>query len=76
MRLPAEKIKEAILHPDREVREAAVYYFAQSHSDDPTVMPLVIQAHQRYGLDAFSTFSFLIDLVQNCRDLRMDHRGN
>jgi hypothetical protein len=28
------------------------------------VMPLVIQAHQRYGLDAFSTFSFLIDLVQ------------
>jgi hypothetical protein len=64
MRLSAERIKEAILHPDRNVRDAAVYYFAQSHSDDPTVMPLVIQAKQLYGLDAFSTFSFLIDLVQ------------
>ena len=64
MRLFAERIKEAILHPDRDVREAAVYYFAQSHSDDPTVMTLVIQAIQLYGLDAFSTFSFLIDLVQ------------
>ncbi len=65
MRLSTERIKEAILHPDRDVRDAAVNYFAQSHSDDPTVMPLVIQAKQRYGLDAFSTFSFLIDLVQN-----------
>ena len=65
MRLSAEKIKEAILHPDRDVRDAAVNYFARSHSDDPTVMPLVIQAIQLYGLDAFSTFSFLIDLVQN-----------
>ena len=64
MRLSAERIKEAILHPDRDVRDAAVNYFAQSHSDDPTVMPLVIQAKQLYGLDAFSTFSFLIDLVQ------------
>ena len=27
-------------------------------------MPLAIQAHQRYGPDAFSTFSFLEDLVQ------------
>ena len=65
MRLAAERIKEAILHPDRDVREAAVYYFAQSHSDDPAVMPLVIRAIQLYGLGAFSTFSFLIDLVQN-----------
>ena len=62
MRLPAEKIKEAILHPDREVREAAVFYFADSHSPDPTIMPLVIQAMDRYGLDAFSIYSF--DLAQ------------
>ena len=53
MRLPAEKIKEAILHPDREVREAAVFYFADAHSADPTIMPLVIQACERYRLDAF-----------------------
>jgi hypothetical protein len=65
MRLSPERIKEAILHPDRNVRDAAVYYFAQSHSDDPSIMPLVIQAKELYGLDAFSTFSFLIDLVQN-----------
>lgn len=64
MRLSAELIKKAILHPDQDVREVAVYYFAEAHSDDPTVMPLVIQAIQRYGLDAFGTFSFLIDLVQ------------
>ena len=62
MRLPAETIKEAILHPDREVREAAVFYFADSHSPDPTIMPLVIQAIDRYGLDAFSIYSF--DLAQ------------
>ena len=47
MRLPAEKIKEAILHPDRELREAAVFYFADAHSPDPTIMPLVIQAIDR-----------------------------
>ena len=62
--LPKESRKR-FLHPDRDVRDAAVNYFAQSHSNDPTVMPLVIQAKQLYGLDAFSTFSFLIDLAQN-----------
>jgi SEC-C motif len=62
MRLPAEKIKEAILHPDREVREAAVFYFADAHSPDPTIMPLVIQAIDRFGHDAFSIYSF--DLAQ------------
>ena len=58
MRLPAEKIKQAILHPDREVCDAAVYYFADAYSADPTIMPLVIQAFDRYGLDAFSIYSF------------------
>ena len=62
MRLPAEKIKQAILHPDREVCDAAVYYFADAYSADPTIMPLVIQAFDRYGLDAFSIYSF--ELVQ------------
>jgi HEAT repeat protein len=62
MRLPAEKIKEAILDPDREVREAAVFYFADAHSPDPTIMPLVIQAIDQFGLDAFSIYSF--DLAQ------------
>ena len=63
MRLPAERIKQAILHPDREVRDAAVYYFGDAHSTDATIMPLVIQAIEQYGLDAFSIYSF--ELVQN-----------
>ena len=64
MRLPAEKIKAAILDPDRSLRTAAVYYFATAHSPDPSLMPLVIQAFEQFGNDAFEMFSFLGDLVQ------------
>ena len=64
MRLSAEKVKEAILSPDQELREAAVYYFAGSHSDDPSLMPKVIEAFDKYGNAAFETFSFLDDLAQ------------
>ena len=60
MRLPAEKVKEAILHPDQDVRETAVYYFANSFSTDPTEMPLVIRAIERFGYEhAFETYSFV-----------------
>ena len=31
MRLPVERIKESILHPDPEVRVAAGFYFSRSH---------------------------------------------
>ncbi len=41
MRLPAEKIKEAILNPDKDMRDAAVYYFARSVSPDPAKLPSV-----------------------------------
>lgn len=64
MRLPAEKVKAAILDPDRDLREAAVYYFANAYSPDPTLMPLVIRAFEQFGLEAFRTTSFLYDLVQ------------
>lgn len=64
MRLSTDKIKEAILHPDQDVREAAVFYFSQSCSHDPTIMPLAIQAFDRYGLDAFDVYSFMEGLVQ------------
>lgn len=64
MRFPVEKIKEAILNPDREVREEAIYYFARSHSTDPTIMPLVIEAIERYGHEAFGAFVHLRSLVQ------------
>ncbi len=64
MRLPVEKMKEAILHPNREVREAAVYYFSRSCSGDPTIMPLAIQSIELYGLESFEIFTFLGNLVQ------------
>jgi len=64
MRLPVEKIKEAILHPDPDVREAAVVYFARSYSPDPTIMPLAIQAVERRGLDAFEIPTFFQSLKQ------------
>jgi len=64
MRLPAHKVKEAILHSDPEVREAAVYYFARSFSTDPSIMPLAIQAIAKFGWEEFEATSFLRDLVQ------------
>jgi hypothetical protein len=66
MRLPADKVKEAILHANQDVREAAVYYyFAKSFSTDPAIMPLAIQAIDRFGFEnAFRVYSFLEDLVQ------------
>ena len=57
MRLPESKIKQAILHPEEEVRITAVLYF--SHSDDPEVMPLVIEAIEKYGRE--SAFRILRD---------------
>src|SRR5262249_44196711 len=44
MRYPEDKIKEAILHPDPEIRDRAAWYFAKSFSPDATIMPLVIRA--------------------------------
>jgi hypothetical protein len=49
MRLPEEKVKQAILDPDAEVRERAVWYFSDSFSEDATLFPLVIEAVERYG---------------------------
>ena len=49
MRLPEARIKETILHPEEEVRLSAIAYFSRSHSQDETVMPLVIQAVEKYG---------------------------
>jgi hypothetical protein len=66
MRLTEGQIKQAILHEDQDVREAAVYYFARSYSSDPGIMPLAIQAIEKIGSEnAFHIYSFLDDLVQN-----------
>jgi hypothetical protein len=64
MRLPEERIKQAILHPDVEVRRMAVRYFADSFSPDPTIMPLVIQAVEKYGRNDFLCHESAEGLVQ------------
>ncbi len=49
MRLSEDKIREAILHPDLEVRDRATTYFGKSHSPDLSLMPLVVRAVETYG---------------------------
>jgi hypothetical protein len=66
MRYPEDKIKEAILHPDREIRDRAVWYFAKSFSSDPTIMPLVIKATQTFDKhDAYRLIGLSRDLPQS-----------
>lgn len=64
MRMPEEKIKRAILHPEAEVRLTAVRYFAESHAADTSVMPLVIQAVERYG-NGFELLQEAVHLPQS-----------
>jgi len=65
MRLQANRVKQLILHDDQDVREAAVYYFSRSYSNDPSIMPLAIQVIEQHGWDeAFEFYSFMEDLVQ------------
>ena len=65
MRLPEAKIKEAILHPDPEIRDRATSYFAQSYSPDPSLMPLVIKAVETHGRqDAYQLIGLSRDLRQ------------
>ena len=49
MRLTADQVKQGIQHPERLVRDAAVRYFSQAFSNDPTVMPLAIKAVETHG---------------------------
>ncbi len=66
MRLSADQLKQAIWHPDQEVREAVVFYFANSFTADETILPLVIEAIERYGLDkAFNFYTFMEKLPLN-----------
>jgi len=84
MRLTTEQIKSAILEPEQDVRDAAVEYFSRSYSPDPTVMPLVIEAVEKYGWEAaFPNYFFLkhlhyteatIDwLIRKLQDVKQVH---
>jgi len=63
-RLSTDAIKQALLHPDRDVRQAALHYFADAHSLDPTVMPVVIEAFARWQAEAFDRYYPISSLVQ------------
>lgn len=52
MRLNATQIKEAILHPNSEVRVKAIEYFVSAFSDELSVMPVVIKAVETHGRES------------------------
>lgn len=59
-------IRQAILFPVEEIRTTALDYFARSHCEDETLMPLVIQAVEQYGRDkAFNILRDAEDLPQS-----------
>jgi SEC-C motif len=65
MRLPEAKIKEAIVHPEKLVRQEALHYFSECFSRDAAVMPLAIQAIETYGRShAFLHVHVLAQLAQ------------
>jgi hypothetical protein len=63
MRFSEEKIKQAILHPQLDIRQRAVRYFSDCHSEDEGVASLVIRAVEKYGRDdAYSLVGASADL--------------
>ena len=67
MRLSEDRIKEAVFHPDPDIRSRATSYFAKSYSSDASIMPLVIKAVETYGRqnDAFQLIGLSRDLQQS-----------
>jgi hypothetical protein len=66
MRLSVDQIKQAILHPDWEVRDMALRYFRESFSADPAAMPTLIKAVQTYGwTEACSPYTLDRPLAQS-----------
>ena len=65
IRLSESDIKKGILHPEQLVRCACVEYFTTAFNDDPSILPLVMEAIGAYGWDdAFGLFSPFTTLVQ------------
>jgi HEAT repeat protein len=65
MRLPEAKIREAVVHPEKLVRQEALLYFADCYSRDAEVMPLVIRAVETYGRSqAFLRVHMIAQLAQ------------
>jgi hypothetical protein len=63
VRCPEDKIKEALPHPDWDVRDTATLYFSSSTNLDSTLMPLAIQAIERYGRTKAFSFTHFLNLL-------------
>jgi uncharacterized protein YchJ len=63
VRLSEDRIKEAILHPDLDVRDAAIRYFYSSTNPDQSLMPRAIQAIEKYGRTRAFSFSHYLKLL-------------
>jgi hypothetical protein len=65
MRLTEDQVRQALQHSDKEVRFAALQYFAKSYSRNRAIMPEVIELVERLGpKDAFSYLFSISDLAQ------------
>jgi len=63
MRLSEDKIKEALLQPDLDVRDTAIRYFSHSTDLDSTVMSLAIQAIEKYGRTTAFSFTHHLNFL-------------
>jgi hypothetical protein len=61
--VPSRSKREAILHPDLDVRDTAIRYFYNSTSPDHTLMPLGIQAIELYGRTTAFSFTHYLNLL-------------
>jgi hypothetical protein len=48
--LSAEQVTPLLLHEDRSVRDMAADYFRDGGSQDPTLVPMILEACRRYGV--------------------------
>ena len=65
MRLTEDQVRQALQHPDKDVRFAVLQYFARSYSQNLTIMPDVIGLVESVGLKDAFRYSFPIsDLAQ------------
>jgi hypothetical protein len=71
MRCDVAKIRQGILLPQQDVRKTAAQYFARPVSEDPEIMPLVIQAVEKYGWrESFSLLRTADSLRQTLETVR------
>ena len=63
MRLSEDKIKRAILHPEKEIRDTAIRYFYSATNADPALMPLAIESLEKYGRAKAFTFTHYLNVL-------------